>query len=60
MGSILLYTVLGTIISTVVFGFFLFGLAKAGIIRTIDHNHALEGLVFGALISAVDPGRRRL
>lgn len=54
-GSILMFAVVGTVISTIVFGLFLYGMAKLGALHSIDKHHALESMIFGALISAVDP-----
>ena len=45
----------GTIISTFVVGLLTFYVAKAGLIRKIDSENPMEALLFGALISAVDP-----
>lgn len=53
-GSIVLYAVLGTVISTFVIGMGLFELAKSGVVP-LDGDNPLQALLFGALISAVDP-----
>jgi sodium/hydrogen exchanger 8 len=45
----------GTIISTFVVGGLTFQVAKAGLIKNIDGENPMEALLFGALISAVDP-----
>ena len=45
----------GTIISCFVVGVACFQLAKMGIITSIDSENPMEALLFGALISAVDP-----
>lgn len=54
MGTILLFAILGTLISTIVVGYGLFGLARLGIVG-LDATNPFECLTFGALISAVDP-----
>lgn len=54
MTSILMFAVLGTVVSTLVIAYGLFGLAKAGIVP-LNANDPLECLMFGSLISAVDP-----
>lgn len=53
--TILLFAILGTIISTFIIGGVVFGFASAGVIKNIDNNDPLEALLFGSLISAVDP-----
>eukprot|EP00455_Lapot_gusevi_P025419 TRINITY_DN2672_c0_g1_i9.p1 TRINITY_DN2672_c0_g1~~TRINITY_DN2672_c0_g1_i9.p1 ORF type:complete len:496 (+),score=109.12 TRINITY_DN2672_c0_g1_i9:178-1665(+) len=53
-GSILTFAVLGTLVSTIVIGYGLYGIAKTGIIP-LNSSTPLECLVFGALISATDP-----
>jgi sodium/hydrogen exchanger 8 len=45
----------GTIISTFTVGLLTFYLAKQGLIKGIDKENPMEALLFGALISAVDP-----
>jgi solute carrier family 9 (sodium/hydrogen exchanger), member 8 len=50
-----LYAMLGTVISTFVVGGLSFTAARAGLIRDIDQENPMEALMFGALISAVDP-----
>ncbi|ETW09013.1 sodium/hydrogen exchanger 3 [Aphanomyces invadans] len=52
--TILLYAVVGTMISTFVVGFLTFYAGKMDWIA-IDSSNPLEALLFGALISAVDP-----
>ncbi|KAJ0398512.1 hypothetical protein P43SY_004091 [Pythium insidiosum] len=52
--TILLFAVLGTMVSTFIIGFLTFYAGKWGWI-TIDTSSPLEALLFGALISAVDP-----
>jgi len=54
MSTILSFAVFGTLVSTIIIGFSLFGLAKAGIVP-LDSASPMESLMFGALISAVDP-----
>jgi len=53
-GTIIAYAVLGTLVSTFIIGYITFGAAKRGIID-IDNENPLEALLFGSLISAVDP-----
>eukprot|EP01114_Cavostelium_apophysatum_P016731 TRINITY_DN4816_c0_g1_i2.p1 TRINITY_DN4816_c0_g1~~TRINITY_DN4816_c0_g1_i2.p1 ORF type:complete len:435 (+),score=79.12 TRINITY_DN4816_c0_g1_i2:167-1471(+) len=55
MTSILLFSVLGTLLSAFVVGFGLFGVTKAGMIKSLSSDHPMECLLFGALISATDP-----
>jgi sodium/hydrogen exchanger 8 len=55
IGAITLYAVVGTMISTFVVGILCFYAAKVGLIRDIDRENPMEALLFGALISAVDP-----
>ena len=45
----------GTMISCFVIGYLLIFFAKIGLITSIDGENAMEPLLFGALISAVDP-----
>ena len=52
--TIVLYAVLGTLVSTFVIGFLLYGFAELGVIKLEGHT-PIEALLFGALISAVDP-----
>ena len=52
--TILLYAVIGTLISTMIVGMCMYGLAAAHWIEMQNHT-PLEALLFGALISAVDP-----
>lgn len=52
--TISLFAVFGTIISTFIIGYLVFLLGKNGIVE-IDTTSPMEALVFGALISAVDP-----
>jgi sodium/hydrogen exchanger 8 len=55
IGAITLFAFFGTIISTFVIGGCTFYAAKAGLISGIDKENPFESLLFGALISAVDP-----
>ncbi|EGZ20758.1 hypothetical protein PHYSODRAFT_492998 [Phytophthora sojae] len=52
--TILLYAVLGTVVSTFVIGYLTYYAGQLGWI-SIDTSSPLEALLFGALISAVDP-----
>ncbi|TYZ61199.1 hypothetical protein PybrP1_009891 [[Pythium] brassicae (nom. inval.)] len=52
--TILLFAVLGTMVSTFLIGFLTFYAGQLGWIQ-IDTSSPLEALLFGALISAVDP-----
>jgi len=54
LGPIIGFAFFGTIISTLIIGFSLFGLAKAGVVP-LDTRNALEPLMFGTLISSTDP-----
>jgi sodium/hydrogen exchanger 8 len=54
LGAILLFAVFGTLLSTLVVGYGLFGLAKIGIVN-LNYDSPIEALIFGSLISAVDP-----
>ena len=53
--TIILFAVVGTILSTFVVGFTVYGFAVAGVIENVDATSPLEALLFGSLISAVDP-----
>ncbi|PRP83914.1 sodium/hydrogen exchanger, Na+/H+ exchanger, antiporter [Planoprotostelium fungivorum] len=55
MSTILMYALLGTLISALVFGYGLYAFTKMGLVKSIDRSQALESLLFGALISATDP-----
>eukprot|EP00934_Nitzschia_sp_Nitz4_P002396 Nitzschia sp. Nitz4//scaffold246_size28974//2563//4395//NITZ4_008080-RA/size28974-snap-gene-0.3-mRNA-1//-1//CDS//3329543906//2391//frame0 len=55
IGAITLYAMLGTLISTFVVGILCFHAAKVGMIQGIDKENPMESLMFGSLISAVDP-----
>lgn len=52
--TISLFAVFGTIVSTFVIGYLVYMLGLLGLIK-IDKSSALEPLIFGALISSVDP-----
>jgi len=54
-GAILLYAMFGTLISTFVVGYMTFYAGKLGLVGGVDTTSPMEALVFGALISAVDP-----
>lgn len=49
-----MFAVVGTLISAFSIGGIVYGLAKAGVIP-VDNVNPLQSLMFGALISAVDP-----
>lgn len=53
-GTIILYAVGGTLISTFIVGYGLYALAVKGIVP-LDSSDAIECLLFGSLISATDP-----
>ena len=55
IGAITLYAMVGTMISTFVVGGLSFYAAQVGLIRDVDNENPMEALLFGALISAVDP-----
>lgn len=55
IGAITLYAMFGTMISCFVVGGMTFFVAKIGLIQDIDGTNPMEALLFGALISAVDP-----
>jgi len=55
IGAITLYAMAGTIISCFTVGLLTFYVAKKGLIKDIDQENPMEALLFGALISAVDP-----
>ena len=54
IGSIFVYAVIGTSVSTVIVGYGLYSAACNGVIPLNSYN-ALEALMFGSLISATDP-----
>eukprot|EP00485_Elphidium_margaritaceum_P010460 CAMPEP_0202704216 /NCGR_PEP_ID=MMETSP1385-20130828/16931_1 /ASSEMBLY_ACC=CAM_ASM_000861 /TAXON_ID=933848 /ORGANISM="Elphidium margaritaceum" /LENGTH=707 /DNA_ID=CAMNT_0049362189 /DNA_START=45 /DNA_END=2168 /DNA_ORIENTATION=- len=55
MTPILIYAVIGTVLSCSVIGFGLYVLSFIGILPLFNDGNPLECLLFGALISAVDP-----
>jgi sodium/hydrogen exchanger 8 len=55
IGAITLYAMFGTMISTFVVGGICFYAAKVGLIQGISKENPMESLMFGSLISAVDP-----
>eukprot|EP00475_Leptophrys_vorax_P029011 TRINITY_DN4231_c0_g1_i4.p1 TRINITY_DN4231_c0_g1~~TRINITY_DN4231_c0_g1_i4.p1 ORF type:complete len:533 (+),score=130.41 TRINITY_DN4231_c0_g1_i4:59-1657(+) len=52
--TIMLFAIFGTVVSTLVIGFALFGMARIGIVP-LNATNPSECLMFGALISSVDP-----
>ncbi|CAM9278642.1 unnamed protein product, partial [Ascophyllum nodosum] len=52
--SIVMFAVLGTLVSTFIIGYLTYIAGKLGLAR-IDTSNPMEPLLFGALISAVDP-----
>ena len=52
--TVSLYAVFGTIISTIIIGYLVYAIGLAEIVH-IDTSSPLEALMFGSLISAVDP-----
>ena len=52
--TIILFAVFGTLVSTFVIGGLLYGFAELGAVKLENHT-PIEALLFGALISAVDP-----
>lgn len=55
IGAITLFAMFGTIISTFTVGILCFYAAKVGMMSGIDKENPMESLIFGALISSVDP-----
>ena len=57
IGGIFLYAMIGTMVSTFIVGFGIFYIAKWGWLgdQVINTHNPMEALLFGALISAVDP-----
>ena len=55
IGAITLFAMVGTMISTFIVGGLSFYAARLGLIRNVDQENPMEALLFGALISAVDP-----
>ena len=54
IGAIMMFAVLGTVVSTFVVGYLLYVCGLIGLVN-IDSSNPMEALMFGALISAVDP-----
>ena len=54
VGAITLYAFFGTLISTFIVGYLCFLAAKIGLVN-IDSENPIEALLFGSLISSVDP-----
>ena len=52
---IVAFAFIGTLISTFVVGGLVYAVGKAGITKNVDSENPVEALLFGALISAVDP-----
>ena len=55
IGAITLYAMFGTMMSCFIVGYLTLFVAKIGLVQGIDPNNPMEALLFGALISAVDP-----
>lgn len=55
IGAITLFAMVGTMISTFVVGLMSWYAAHVGLISAVDESNPMEALLFGALISAVDP-----
>lgn len=55
IGAITLFAMAGTVISTFTVGFLVFKLSEIGWITGVSKTNKMESLLFGALISAVDP-----
>jgi solute carrier family 9 (sodium/hydrogen exchanger), member 8 len=54
-GTILAFAIVGTLISTFIIGFLTYLAAVQGLVPEISTSSPLQALMFGALISAVDP-----
>jgi len=54
LSTIILFAVVGTIVSTFLVGSVIYGFSVAGVIP-LDSSSPLQSFLFGALISAVDP-----
>jgi len=54
-GTIVLYAIVGTFVSTFIVGYLTFYSARIGLIMDVNKENPIEALLFGALISAVDP-----
>ena len=52
---IVLYAFVGTLVSTFIVGGLTFALGHTGVTSSVDSTNPMESLLFGALISAVDP-----
>ena len=52
---IVAYAFAGTLVSTFIVGGLVFAVGKMGLTSNVDTSNPLEALLFGALISAVDP-----
>lgn len=55
IGAITLFAMIGTITSTFIVGYLTFYVGKIGLVSGISKTNPMEALLFGALISAVDP-----
>jgi solute carrier family 9 (sodium/hydrogen exchanger), member 8 len=55
IGAITLFTVFGTVISTFTVGLLVWYIGYIGLVSSVDGTNPMEALLFGALISAVDP-----
>ncbi|KAL7544368.1 hypothetical protein ACHAWF_010570 [Thalassiosira exigua] len=55
IGAIVLFAFVGTLLSTMVIGGLTLGAARIGLLKNVDKSNPMEALLFGALISAVDP-----
>merc|ERR1719162_1655058 len=55
IGAITLFAMIGTLTSTFIVGSLTFYAGRIGLIKGIDTKNPMEALLFGALISAVDP-----
>ena len=55
IGAITIFAMVGTIISTFIVGYSTYAAARNGWISGISTTNPMEALLFGALISAVDP-----
>jgi sodium/hydrogen exchanger 8 len=54
-GSIMMFAVVGTLLTAFVSGYVLLGFVAAGVVPSLDVNFPLECLIWGALISSTDP-----
>ncbi|KJE89560.1 sodium/hydrogen exchanger family protein [Capsaspora owczarzaki ATCC 30864] len=55
IGSILMYAVFGTMISTLVIGLSVYGITRNPHLDAINSTNPVDSLVFGSLLSATDP-----